>query len=192
MSGQAAAADKSADKTGAAASRRLAPRVVIAGGSSIGVEDELPETYCVRFSPDDRLVAAAAGDGTVRVYSSNSGKLSFTLRNTELYPLPTTCVRWRPASAQHKTKNILIAANSDGTVRHWHVTSEKNVHTIKEEGNEVYAVDYRPDAEQFATAGKDYQARTHAPTISPTQPHQPQQAAVYRSVSLLRTSVSDG
>lgn len=97
----------------------------------------------------------------MRVYSSNSGKLTYTLRNNDLHPLPVTCVRWRPASTQHKTKNILIAGNSDGSVKHWHVTSEKCVHTINEEGNQIYAVDYRNDAEQFATGGKDYHVRVY-------------------------------
>jgi WD40 repeat protein len=48
-----------------------------------------------------------------------------------------------------------IVQDAAGTVRHWHVTSGKCVHTINEEGNQVYAVDYSPDAEKFATAGKD-------------------------------------
>jgi COMPASS component SWD3 len=78
-------------------------------------------------------------------------------------------VRWRPNSSRHKTKNILLAASkrsvfcsdlirvdSDGTLKYWHVTSEKCVHTITEENNQIYAVDYRADAEKFATAGKDF------------------------------------
>ena len=30
------------------------------------------------------------------------------------------------------------------------------MHTIVEDGNQIYAVDYSSDAEQFATAGKDF------------------------------------
>ena len=86
--------------------------------------------------------------------------------------LPTTCMRWRPTTSRHKTKNILIVASrrylylfysldSDGTLNHWHVTSEKRVHTIKEQDNQIYAVDYREDAERFVTAGKDARVRVY-------------------------------
>ena len=65
------------------------------------------------------------------------------------------------ASATSKTKNLLLVANADGTVRHWHVTSRKCLHTITEENNQVFAIDYRQDGARFATAGKDYTVRVY-------------------------------
>jgi hypothetical protein len=38
---------------------------------------------------------------------------------------PTTCLRFRPVTGAYKTRNVLLAANADGTVQHWHVTSGK-------------------------------------------------------------------
>ncbi|PRP86887.1 hypothetical protein PROFUN_03635 [Planoprotostelium fungivorum] len=117
------------------------------------------DVFSLRWSPDQKLLACGCADGQIRVYGS-SGRVSYTLGLSSI-SLPTTCVRFRPSSPNHKTKNILIAANSDGTLRHWHVTSEKCVHTITEEDNQIYAVDYRHDAERFSTAGKDFKIRLY-------------------------------
>ena len=58
----------------------------------------------------------------------------------------------------HLLKNIL---DSDGTLSHWHITSEKRVHVIVEKDNQIYAVDYREDAEKFITGGKDTKIRVY-------------------------------
>ena len=46
-------------------------------------------------------------------------------------------------------------------VQHWHVTSGKKLHTIREEGNQVFAIDYRSDGTRFATAGRDFKVRLY-------------------------------
>ena len=119
------------------------------------------EVFCVRYSPDDALVAAGSGDGTVRVLHAGDGRLAYELASPTAEKLPVTCLRFRPASATSKTKNLLLVANADGTVRHWHVTSRKCLHTITEENNQVFAIDYRQDGARFATAGKDYTVRVY-------------------------------
>ena len=68
-------------------------------------------------------------------------------------PTPTPNPDPTPAPAPHQ---VLLVANSDGTVQHWHVTSSRCLHTITEEENQVYALDYAVDGLRFATAGKDY------------------------------------
>ena len=100
-------------------------------------EDDDAEVFTVRFSPDDGLLAAGCGDGVVRVFHSDDGRLAYDLqRESDTLRLPLTCLRWRPAR-EGGTKNILLAASADGTVHHWHVTSRKCLHTIKEEDNQV-------------------------------------------------------
>ena len=134
--------------------------------------DEDAEAFCVRFSPDDTLLAAGCGDGVVRVFHTEDGRLAYKLEACAS-GLPTTAVRFRPTSAASKTRNVLLAANSDGTVQHWHVTSSRCLHTITEEDNQVYALDYAADGLRFATAGKDYTVcdeavPTHNPPVSPS------------------------
>ena len=122
--------------------------------------DEDAEAFCVRFSPDDTLLAAGCGDGVVRVYHTEDGRIAYKLEACAS-GLPTTAIRFRPTSAASKTRNVLLVANSDGTVQHWHVTSSRCLHTITEEGNQVYAIDYAADGLRFATAGKDYTVRVY-------------------------------
>jgi len=125
-------------------------------------EDDDAEVFCVRFNPEDKLLAAGCGDSVVRIFHCDDGRLAYNLEHesTKLR-LPTTCLRWRPSESGSGTKNILLAANADGTIQHWHVTSRKCLHTITEENNQVYAIDYSPDGSQFATAGKDYAVRVY-------------------------------
>lgn len=126
------------------------------------VSDNPSEVFTLRFSPDGKFLAAGCGDGAVRVYNSNSGRLAYELSNnsssSEL--LPTTAIRWRPPGAS-KTKNVLLAANADGSVSHWHITSGKCLHTVRDPDNQIYCIDYSADGTQFATAGKDYVVRLY-------------------------------
>ena len=132
-------------------------------------EDDDAEVFCVRFNPEDKLLAAGCGDSVVRIFHCDDGRLAYNLdsENTKTR-LPTTCLRWRPAAANAATKNILLTANADGTICHWHVTSRKCLHTVKEDDcqkpgatNQVYALDYNPDGTSFASAGKDYCVRVY-------------------------------
>lgn len=101
-------------------------------------EDEDAEVFCVRWSPDDTLLAAGCGDGVVRVFNAEGGKLSYVLEREAWRPrLPTTCLRFRPPTEVSKTKNVLLVGNADGTVQHWHITSRKCMHTITEQNNQA-------------------------------------------------------
>lgn len=99
--------------------RTLKPKAVL------GAEDF--DAYSVRFSPDGRFVAVGTGDGSVRVFAAATGDETFRLRPTDPGALPVTSLRWRPASATHAGagQNVLLAVGSDGSIRHWHVTSSK-------------------------------------------------------------------
>ena len=134
--------------------------------------DEDAEAFCVRFSPDDTLLAAGCGDGVVRVYHTEDGRIAYKLEACAS-GLPTTAIRFRPTSAASKTRNVLLAANSDGTVQHWHVTSSRCLHTITEEDNQVYALDYALDGLRFATGGKDYTVRGVCDEATKTDPPLP-------------------
>eukprot|EP01112_Ceratiomyxa_fruticulosa_P009677 TRINITY_DN2535_c0_g2_i1.p1 TRINITY_DN2535_c0_g2~~TRINITY_DN2535_c0_g2_i1.p1 ORF type:complete len:428 (-),score=71.16 TRINITY_DN2535_c0_g2_i1:9-1292(-) len=144
---------KSGEKADAGGfSRRRLPARLVLG-------DEKDDSYSIRFSPDARFIAAGSSDGSVRVYSSLTGKLVYNLTSDD--NLPITCVRWRPESLLQKNKNILVSTNADGAIRHWHVTSNKCINTLNEDGNQIYCVDYRFDGDLFATAGKDFKVRVY-------------------------------
>lgn len=60
-----------------------------------------------------------------------------------------------------RTKNVFIAANAAGAVQHWHMTSGKCLHSLLDEENQVYALDYNEEGSKFVTAGKDTTLRVY-------------------------------
>jgi len=136
---------------------RLVPRL------SIG--DIPSEVFVVRFSPDGKYLAAGCGDGAIRVYMVSSGRLAYRLNEETQFQLPTTSLRFRPISAKSKTRNVLLSVNADGTLDHWHITSGRRLHSITEEENQLFCVDYNVEGTQFATAGKDYKYVVHGMCI---------------------------
>lgn len=134
--------------------KRLAPSITITDGAS--------EVFSTRFSPDGRFLASGGGDGSIRVFNILTGRLAYNLVGGYSGALPTTAIRFRPNSDQHKTKNVLVAANAHGHIQHWHVTSGKCLHTIKPVGsNQIFAIDFNKDGSKFATAGKDKTVRVY-------------------------------
>lgn len=43
------------------------------------VGDGATEVFCAKFDPEDRYIACGYGDGVVRIYNLETGKLSFSL-----------------------------------------------------------------------------------------------------------------
>lgn len=139
------------------------------------------EVFCLTWSPDSRFLAAGCGDGSIRVFNAQTGKIAYLLRSAATMALgggvggsdrgvdeslPITCIRFRPSSeSSSKTKNVLIAACADGTITHWHMMSQTCLYSISEQQDtpdaQVYACDYRQDGEQFATGGRDGKVRLY-------------------------------
>jgi WD40 repeat protein len=150
----APAASATESGSGVAAHKKISPKMIL------GMESV--DTFAVRHSNDGRLVAAGAGDGSVWVYNALSGEVAFRLMPPQPKALPVTSVRWRPEARTGATaKHVLLVGCSDGTVRHWHVTSSKCISALTEKDNQVFAADYRSDAEKFVTAGKDARLRLY-------------------------------
>eukprot|EP00933_Yihiella_yeosuensis_P047499 TRINITY_DN43334_c0_g1_i1.p1 TRINITY_DN43334_c0_g1~~TRINITY_DN43334_c0_g1_i1.p1 ORF type:complete len:354 (+),score=60.57 TRINITY_DN43334_c0_g1_i1:73-1134(+) len=131
--------------------------------------EPIADCFCVRFSPDEEYLAASFANGAINIYNAATGKQEFVLNNQgegkdlSSMPLPTTQLRWRPHSAQSKTKSVLISVNAevDGQILHWHIKSGKCLHTITEKGNQLFCLDYFNDGSQFATAGRDRIVRVY-------------------------------
>jgi WD40 repeat protein len=128
---------------------------------SVTISDTESEVFVVRWSPDGQYIAAGAGDGAIQVFESLTGRLAFNLQQGSAAALPATSLRFRPSNDATRTKNVLVSTNAVGAVQHWHVTSGKCLHTLEEAGNQIFALDYRPDGLEFATAGKDAAVRLY-------------------------------
>jgi WD40 repeat protein len=127
----------------------------------ITIADNPSEVFVVRWSPDSKYLAAGSGDGSIKVFNADTGRVSFDLQPGSAAALPATSLRFRPSNDATRTKNVLVSTNAVGAVQHWHVTSGKCLHTIEEADNQVYALDYRPDGLEFATGGKDATVRLY-------------------------------
>ena len=132
---------------------KLVPKVTISDNTS--------EVFCVRFSPDGKFLTAGCGDGAIRVFNTSTGMLTYNLQGGSSIALPTTAIRFRPVTASSRTKNVFLAANAAGAVQHWHMTSGKCLHTLEDDDNQVYALDYNLEGTQFVTAGKDKAVRVY-------------------------------
>ena len=125
---------------------KLSPALSISG---------LPaEVFSLRYSPDGKYLAAACGDGVIRVFNASTGKLSQTLNAPEESGgLPATICRFRPFDTD-RSKNVLLVGNANGALQHWHITSGKCLHSMVDDENQYYALDYMPNGSKFAAAGK--------------------------------------
>jgi WD40 repeat protein len=118
------------------------------------------EVFCLEYSHDSRFLAAGCGDGSIRVFNS-VGRMSYLLNVGVINGLPTTCVRYRPVTNAAASQGVLLVGGADGVVSHWHVSSQKCMYSMEEVDNQIFAVQYRPDGEQFVTAGRDCKVRIY-------------------------------
>jgi len=61
------------------------------------------EVFCAKFDPEDRYIACGYGDGVVRIFNLETGKLAFNLSGNmamsgSIDEMPVTGVKWRPQS----------------------------------------------------------------------------------------------
>ncbi|CAM9492679.1 unnamed protein product, partial [Chrysoparadoxa australica] len=130
---------------------------------SLTISENSSEVFSVRFSPDGKFLAAGCGDGAVRVFNVDTGKLVYNLQHGSSLNLPCTSLRFRPSTAASKTRNVLVVVNANGSIQHWHMTSGKCLSTIETE-DQIYAMDYRNDGAIFGVAGKDHCIRIYDET----------------------------
>lgn len=120
------------------------------------------QSLAVRWNNDETHLAAACEDGTVRIYSADTGHYQRSLNcRHSAEDLPVTGLRWRPYSLLNKTKHVLACITSEGVISHWHAASGKMLSRIVTENVQHLAIDYKADATQFAVASNDATIRIY-------------------------------
>jgi WD40 repeat protein len=66
--------------------------------------DSNSEVFCAKFDPEDKYIACGYGDGVIRIFNLETGKLSFNLSGSmstkgAMDDMPVTGLRWRPQSS---------------------------------------------------------------------------------------------
>jgi WD40 repeat protein len=124
------------------------------------IADNTLQKLCVRWNNDDTHLAAACEDGSVRIYSADTGHYQRSLIcRLGADSLPVTGLRWRPYSEQTKTKHVLVSISSEGAVMHWHAASGKMLSRTVVEDAQLLSMDYKADATQFVVGAKDARLR---------------------------------
>jgi COMPASS component SWD3 len=58
--------------------------------------------------------------------------------------------------------NVLVSAQADGSLKHWHATSGKCLHARNDQPeNHLFAIDFSPDGTYLASAGRDCHVRLY-------------------------------
>lgn len=125
------------------------------------INNNSSEIFAAKFSPDGQFICIGCGNGAIKAFNSERGNLAFDLKPATLTSLPTTCLKFRPEADSSKTRNVFVSVNASGVIQHWHLTSGKCIHTLTENENSIYALDYNNDGSQFATGGKDHSVRLY-------------------------------
>jgi WD40 repeat protein len=55
--------------------------------------DTSKQTFCVRFDPNDKYIAAGQGDGSIKIFNVFTGKQSYTLNPNQEEGMPITQIR---------------------------------------------------------------------------------------------------
>ncbi|MEH1862447.1 MAG: WD40 repeat domain-containing protein, partial [Nostoc sp.] len=100
----------------------------------------------VAFSPDDKIIASASADNTVKLWNASTGKEITTLNGH------SNLVNSVAFSPDGKT---IASASADKTVKLWNAATGKEIITLKGHSNSVNSVAFSPDDKIIASASAD-------------------------------------
>lgn len=101
--------------------------------------------YMIRFSPDGKTLATAAGDNVARVWKWETRELLYTLKHDAAVYSAVFSPR----------EDLLATGNGDGQVTLWKASTGKRVAQRQEHADAVYCLGFSPDGTRLASIGGD-------------------------------------
>jgi WD40 repeat protein len=120
------------------------------GPPSLRVSGHSAPVYHAVFSHDDKLIASASDDNTVRIWETNSGKL---LRVLEGHTL------WVSSAVFSHDDKLIASASYDKSVRIWETNSGKLLRVLKGHTDWVISAVFSHDDKLIASASDDNTVR---------------------------------
>ena len=112
--------------------------------------------FTTSIAPDNSLIAAGLSQGSIQLFSTKTGRLSYYLYpSREEYPVMS--VRFLPKDPKH-----FLVASADGQISLYSLQQQpEKIYTINEYPNEVYAMEVNNLGNRFAVGGRDRVIRVY-------------------------------
>ncbi|KAF9418457.1 hypothetical protein HW555_004745 [Spodoptera exigua] len=122
----------------------------------LSIIDTNKEIMCCKYTEDVNEIAAGFNDGTMRVFSCNTGHCIHTLVDEECraYPGPVTSIKHRPVSKANPITNMLLSSYVNGCIKCWKYKYDQCLYTIREK-RQTLGLNYHPRHSKFVTYGDD-------------------------------------
>lgn len=119
------------------------------------IKEENAEVFHVQISHDSNFVASGLSNGLISLRSATTGRLSYTLQQSELQ-FPVTSIRFNP-----KDPKFFIASSADGVIKEWTTKNSISKWSMQEPDNQIYCLDFQSAGSLFASAGRDAHVRVY-------------------------------
>ena len=116
---------------------------------------ENSDIYSTNLSNDNSNIAIALGNGHISIRSSLTGRLSYDLIHSK-EEFPITGIKYNPILPK-----TFLSISTDGKIQEWNSINPKKSWLIKEENNQLYALDINSNGIQFSTGGTDTKIRIY-------------------------------
>ncbi len=110
--------------------------------------------FSVAFSPDNKKIATAGADRTIRIFEVETGKL---LSQIEDHADWIFAVAWSPDGKR------LASASRDKTAKVFDIEKKESLVTFPGHAQPVYTISFTPDGKGIATGGEDNRIRVWNP-----------------------------
>ncbi len=112
----------------------------------------------IAFSPTDRTVVTASADRSIKVWSTENGRLLRTFSH-HLEAVNALAFRPRTAADDPATPRACASASDDRTVRIWQPEIGRMVRIIRQHRAPAFALVYAPDGRSVFSAGREGRIR---------------------------------